>query len=75
MITTEDMKMELRDIKRRNQNEMKEDLERVFDLLITKDQELDDRNLAILSNFKDKIEEFLVIQRYEKLERLFEGRD
>lgn len=74
MITTEDTKMELRDIKRRSENEMKEDLEKIY-LLITKNQEIDDNLTTKLSCLKDRIEDFLIIEKYERLERLFEGRD
>jgi len=73
MITTEVL-MELRDIKRRSENEMKEDLEKIY-LLITKNQEIDDNLTTKLSCLKDRIEDFLIIEKYERLERLFEGRD
>lgn len=66
--------MELRDIKRRSENEMKEDLEKIY-LLITKNQEIDDNLTTKLSCLKDRIEDFLIIEKYERLERLFEGRD
>ena len=66
--------MELKDIKRRSENEMKEDLEKIY-LLITKNEEIDDNLTIKLSCLKDRIEDFLIIEKYERLERLFEGRD